>query len=91
MDLWSVGVLTFELLAGFPPFKHEISYWKLCGSQRKMKWNWEVIYPPELSFFSQRFIDHLLKESPAERATIQECRCSYFIQKYVSVEKNRVE
>lgn len=22
VDLWSIGVLTFELLAGFPPYKH---------------------------------------------------------------------
>ena len=29
VDLWSIGVLTFELLAGFGPFKGEIE---------KMRW-----------------------------------------------------
>jgi len=36
-------------LAGFPPFKHEINNWKLMGSKRKVKWNWEVLYPPEIT------------------------------------------
>jgi serine/threonine protein kinase len=56
VDLWSIGVLTFELLAGFPPYKHEIAHWRLCGSQRKQRWNWEVIYPPEISHTAQKFI-----------------------------------
>lgn len=34
VDLWSLGVLTFELLTGFTPHKKEITHWKLCGGKR---------------------------------------------------------
>jgi serine/threonine protein kinase len=64
VDLWSVGVLAFELLAGFPPYRHEISNWRLCGSQRKMKWSWEVIYPPDITYQAQKFIEGLLRPNP---------------------------
>lgn len=82
VDLWSIGVLAFELLAGFPPYRQEISNWRLCGSQRKMKWSWEVIYPPDISYPAQRFIEGLLRENPLERATIQECKCSAFVSRH---------
>lgn len=35
VDLWSIGVLTFELLAGFPPHKKEIEKWKFLGGKIK--------------------------------------------------------
>ena len=35
VDLWSLGVLTFEMIAGFAPFQSQISHWKLKGSNRK--------------------------------------------------------
>jgi len=49
-------VLTFELIAGFPPFKYEISHWKLCGSKLSNKWRWSIIYPPDISDTTKQFI-----------------------------------
>lgn len=48
VDLWSLGVLTFEMIAGFAPFQSQISHWKLKGSNRKEQWSWEVLYPPSI-------------------------------------------
>jgi serine/threonine protein kinase len=80
--LWSIGVLTFELLAGFPPFKHEISNWKLKGSKRKIRWSWEVLYPPEIGNDAKSFIEGLLQVDPEQRASLSECKRHMFIKAY---------
>jgi serine/threonine protein kinase len=49
VDIWSIGVLTFELLAGHAPFKDEIAQWKRKGSKRGQQWDWHLLYPPSLS------------------------------------------
>lgn len=46
VDLWSIGVLTFELLTGFPPYKKQIDKWKIMGSKLQDRWRWDVLFPP---------------------------------------------
>ena len=49
VDLWSIGVLTFELLTGIPPYRSEIDKWRVKGSKMSEKWNWSVLFPPDVS------------------------------------------
>lgn len=49
VDLWSIGVLTFELLAGFAPYKKEIDKWKVNGGKIQNKWRWDVTFPSHFS------------------------------------------
>lgn len=49
VDIWSIGVLTFQLLTGFPPHKKEIDKWKMLSGNIRDKWRWDVIFPPEVS------------------------------------------
>ena len=61
VDLWSIGVLTFELLTGYPPYKSEIDKWKKKGSKLKEKWKWDIVFPVEMSELARNFISSLLK------------------------------
>lgn len=49
VDIWSIGVLTYELLTKEAPFKEEIAHWKRKGGKRKQQWDWNILYPPFLS------------------------------------------
>lgn len=64
IDIWSLGVLTFELLCGFAPFKNEIMNWKKKGGNMNRGWNWNIVYPPTISSMAQSFMRNLLKQNP---------------------------
>lgn len=84
VDVWALGVLTFELIAGNSPFKKELCSWKGKGFDREFGNNnkWRVIYPPYISTASESFMRNILKENPSDRATLRACSNHLFIRKY---------
>lgn len=84
VDIWSVGVLTFELLTGFPPYRKELVTSMKAGFSNKQdkKTNWAVNYPSYLSPMAESFIRNLLKENPDERASLRFCSTHTFIRRY---------
>ncbi len=61
IDIWSLGILTFELLTGIPPLKDEITNWQMKGGSRNKKWNWNITYPNYISEQSVSFMSNILR------------------------------
>ena len=82
VDIWSIGVLTFELLTGTAPFKEEIAQWRRRGGKRSTQWDWHILYPPSLSGLAESFMRSLLREDPGDRTSLRHARTHFFLRKY---------
>ena len=69
IDLWTYGILLFELLAGYNPFENHDPM-TVYGSMVNGDINWA----PYMSIESKMFIGKLLKVNPKERMPISEFR-----------------
>jgi serine/threonine protein kinase len=67
VDIWSIGVLLFELLAGHAPFTGA-SQEELFQNIRKLKINWPADFPP----LAKNLVTKILKLNPSERISIDE-------------------
>lgn len=69
LDLWCLGVLTYEFLVGHPPFEDEITE----NTYKKIV---EVDYhlPDHLHPFAKEFISGLLKKSPNDRMSLESAK-----------------
>lgn len=67
VDTWAVGVLTYELLVGFPPFIDETK----TQTENKIK-QCVPVYPSKLSHAARDFVGSALSKEPTERPTIYE-------------------
>ena len=68
IDLWSIGVLTFELLAGRPPFKYNGDHKNLYSDITNLKIKWSN----ELSDLAKNFVSMILKIKPEERLSLDD-------------------
>eukprot|EP01094_Clydonella_sp_ATCC50884_P005859 TRINITY_DN1483_c0_g1_i1.p1 TRINITY_DN1483_c0_g1~~TRINITY_DN1483_c0_g1_i1.p1 ORF type:complete len:472 (+),score=291.09 TRINITY_DN1483_c0_g1_i1:43-1458(+) len=71
VDLWSIGVITYILLCGFPPFYNE-SLPLLFEQIMKADYDYPPDYWDEISESAKNFIDRLLVVEPSERMTAEE-------------------
>lgn len=60
VDIWSLGILTFELLSGIVPFKDSLKHIHLNNIANCDKY--KMIFPPVISEDAQDFIRRLLKK-----------------------------
>ena len=67
VDIWSVGVLMFELLAGYSPFVAK-SNQDLYQNIRRLKIQWPKDMPP----LAKNLIGKILKLNPVDRPSLQE-------------------
>jgi len=71
VDLWSIGVITYILLCGFPPFYNE-SLPLLFEQIMKADYDYPPDYWDEISDSAKNFIDCLLVVEPSERMTAEQ-------------------
>ena len=67
VDIWSIGILMFELLAGYSPFVAK-SNQELYQNIRRLKIQWPKDMPP----LAKNLISKILKLNPADRPTFDE-------------------
>lgn len=67
VDIWSLGVLLFELLAGYAPFSGA-NQEELFNNIRKVRINWPSDFPP----LAKNLITRILKLNPKDRMTLDE-------------------
>ena len=67
VDIWAMGVLLFEFLAGYSPFFGSCPK-ELYNNIKKLKIQWPVDFPP----LAKNLITKILKINPSERLSINE-------------------
>ena len=67
VDIWSLGVLLFECLAGYPPFTGQ-SEDELFKNIRQLKIHWPIDFPP----LAKNLVMKILKLNPNERPSLDE-------------------
>ncbi|RWS10614.1 serine/threonine-protein kinase Aurora-2-like isoform X1 [Dinothrombium tinctorium] len=80
VDLWCLGVLTYEFLVGKPPFETEDA----TQTYRRII-NVDYTFPEHVHEYARIFIRALLKKKPQERATLQECREQIWMRTFCEV------
>nr|XP_034978554.1 calcium/calmodulin-dependent protein kinase type 1G [Zootoca vivipara] len=70
VDCWSIGVITYILLCGYPPFYEETES-KLFEKIREGYYEFESPFWDDISESAKDFICHLLEKDPNERFTCE--------------------
>ncbi|TYZ69478.1 hypothetical protein PybrP1_007367 [[Pythium] brassicae (nom. inval.)] len=69
VDIWSIGVITYILLCGYPPF-HDDNHNALFKKIKRGKFQFDSPYWDHVSDDAKDLISKMLVVNPAERATV---------------------
>lgn len=83
VDLWSLGVLCYELLVGKPPFEtptHDATYQKILKCEYR--------FPSNLLPEACDLISKLLKKNSSDRLSLEQVMVHHWILKYAKINQN---
>jgi len=83
VDIWSLGVLLFEFLVGYPPFEAEGN----TATYRRIS-RVDLQFPPFVSEGARDLISRLLVKNPADRMDLGEVPNHPWISHYVQTQEN---
>ena len=86
-DLWSIGVITYIMLCGYPPFYSE-STTGLYTKIKRGQYNYDSHLWDSISSLAKDFINKLLKVNPKKRMTCGHALDHPWIRKYAAVEES---
>uniref|UniRef100_A0A672R003 Calcium/calmodulin-dependent protein kinase type 1B-like n=1 Tax=Sinocyclocheilus grahami TaxID=75366 RepID=A0A672R003_SINGR len=87
VDLWAIGVITFILLCGYPPFydDNDTQLYKLII---KAEYEFDSPYWDDISDSAKDFIVHLLQKDPAKRFNCDQALQHPWISGGAALDKN---
>ena len=77
VDIWAIGVLIFELLCGYPPFKKD------THSMEDNIINLRINWPIKMNLLGKNLISKILKVNPENRLNLEEILQHKFISDIV--------
>nr|XP_029520380.1 calcium/calmodulin-dependent protein kinase type 1B-like isoform X2 [Oncorhynchus nerka] len=87
VDLWALGVITYILLCGYPPFYDE-SESHMYRQIMKAEYEFDSPYWDEVSNSAKDFIPHMLQKEPEERYNCEQALKHLWISGGAALEKN---
>ncbi|XP_063682072.1 calcium/calmodulin-dependent protein kinase type 1D-like [Bolinopsis microptera] len=89
-DLWSLGVITYTMLCGYPPFYSE-SITGLFNAIKRGKYNFDTSHWDSISSLAKDFINKLLRINPKKRMSGEQALDHPWIRKYTAEDESEGE
>ena len=89
-DLWSIGVITYTMLCGYPPFYSE-SNAGLFNAIKQGKYNFNTSHWDCISSLAKDFITKLLRINPKKRMSGEHALDHPWIRKYTAEDESEEE
>lgn len=83
VDLWSLGVLCYEFLVGYPPFEDRTSYKATYKRIAKV----DLSFPDHVSELAKDLIQGLLQRIPEKRMSLEKVMLHPWIVQYIEEKK----
>ncbi|XP_078455032.1 calcium/calmodulin-dependent protein kinase type 1D-like [Lampetra fluviatilis] len=87
VDCWSIGVIAYVLLCGYPPFYDENDA-KLFEQILKAEYEFDSPYWDDISDSAKDFIHHLMEKEPSKRYTCKQALQHPWIAGDTALDKN---